>query len=390
MSRRLRLLVASAPLFAALAGPGCHRPTPPPPDTGPPEVVVSRPLYKKVTRYTEFTGQVQAPQTVQLRARVSGYIGKVDFRDGQEVKAGDVLFEIDPVIYAAQLKQAEGDVRDYTAQLKLYKADLARMTDLIQKGAASQTEYDQAVAKKDAAEAKQFTAGGQVEQAKQNLDWTKVTAPIAGRVDRAFLTPGNVATGGTTEGTVLTTIVSVDPMWAYFNVDEATVLYFQGMVRGGKIKETPQGKGLPIEVQLDGEKGYPHKGVLDFLSNQLDPKTGSLQIRATLPNPGPVRFFVPGLYVKGRVPVGEAAETPLIPDEAVVYDQGTPTVYTVGPGNRIAAKKITLGPPSDGLRVVADGLTPDDTVVIRGMIRVQPDAVVTPVPGEIKPAQPGK
>ena len=388
MSRRLRLMAASAPLFTALAF-GCHRPTPPPPNTSPPEVTFAKPLAKKVTQYTDFTGQIQAPETVQLRARVSGYISKVNFTDGDEVKANTVLFEIDPVIYKAQLKQAQGDVENYEAQLKLAEADLKRETDLVRKGSASQLEYDQALAKRDGARGKLLTGQAQLEQAQQNLDWTKVTAPIAGKMDRTYLTAGNVAVGGTTQGTVLTTIVSVDPMYAYFHADEQTVLYFLQLMREGRIAEAADGKGLPIEVRLQNETEFKHKGVLDFVSNKLDPNTGALQIRATLPNPGPNRYLIPGLFVRGRLPAGDPVESILIPDEAVLTDQGNKVVYVVGEGNRVVAKPVTLGPPAEGLRVVARGLSKDDRVIVRGMMRVQPDAVVTPQPGEINPIPAG-
>lgn len=383
MSRRLRPVFALA-LPLAL---GCHRPTPPPADDGPLTVTAAKPLVKNMALFSDFTGQIQAPQSVTIRARVSGYISKIDFKDGDEVKKDDVLIEIDPVIYEAQLKQAQGEVKDYEAQLRLYTAELGRTEELVKKGAVSQNEYDQAVAKKDVAAAKIFTSKAQVAQAQQNLDWTKVTSPITGRIDRIFLTPGNVATGGATEGTALTTLVSVDPMYAYFNVDEQSVLYYQKLVRQGKATDAHGGQGIPIKIKLMDESQYTHDATLDFVANQLDPSTGALQVRATVPNPkiDGVRTFYPGLFIRGRFPLGQPVDTILIPDEAVVADQGNKIVYVVGADNRVAAKPVKLGPLVEGLRVVSEGVGPDDRVVIRGVIRMQPGIPVDPQPGEVKP-----
>ena len=390
MPRRLRLMAASAPLFAALAF-GCHRPTPPPDDDGPPAVTVAKPLVKKMSQFADFTGQIKAPETVQVRPRVSGYISKIDFKDGQEVKAGDTLVEIDPVIYSAQLKQAEGEVKDYQAELRLHIAELAMYSELLKKGSTSQNEYDQAVAKRDVSDAKLFTSKAQVDQAKQNLDWTKVTAPISGRVDRIFLTPGNVAVGGQSEGSVLTTLVSVDPMYAYLDVDEQSVLFYQKLIREKRAAHAAAGAGIPIKLQLMTEKDFPHDASLDFVSNQINPSTGSLQIRATVPNPmaDGVRVFSPGFFVRARLPLGGPVDTILVPPEAVVTDQGNKVVYVVGPDDKAKAVKVKLGPMVDGLQRIDAGVGPDDRVVIRGMIRVQDGVAVSPEPGEVK-ERPGR
>jgi RND family efflux transporter MFP subunit len=388
MPRRLRLLVASAPLFAVLA---CHRPTPPPDDGGPPAVTIAKPLVKKMSPFADFTGQVKAPETVNVRPRVSGYISKIDFKDGQEVKAGDTLVEIDPVIYAAQLKQAEGEVKDYQAELKLHMAELAMYTDLIKKGSISQNEYDQSVAKRDVSEAKLFTSKAQVEQAKQNLDWTKVTAPIGGKVDRIFLTPGNVAVGGQSEGSVLTTLVSVDPMYAYLDIDEQSVLAYQKLMRENKAAGAAHGAGIPIKLKLMTEPDFTHPASLDFVSNQINPSTGSLQVRATVPNPavGGVRTFQPGFFVRARLPLGGPVDTVLVPPQAVVTDQGNKVVYVVGADNKAKAVRVKLGPMIDGLQRIDAGVGPDDRVVIRGMIRVQDGVAVAPETDEVK-ERPGR
>ena len=379
MSRRLQLFAFAIPWFVLIANAGCgggiKRPAE---DTGPPIVTVDKPTVKPVSRYADFTGQIQAKETVKVRARVSGYINKVDFIDGKEVKEGDVLFEIDPVPYQADLDQAVASVKNYQAQLAQSRAEEARVRDLASKNAVSANELDVAVAKRGVNEAQLEGAKAAVTKAKQNLDWTKVTAPITGQVDRAYLTRGNVATGGAQQGTVLTTIVSVDPMYAYFNADEQSVLAYQRLVQEKKAESVLNGANIPIEAQLDGETGYPHHGVLDFVSNQLNTGTGSLTLRGTFPNPK--RTLVPGLYVKAHVPIGKPAEAVLIPDAAVVTDQGSKLVYLVDEKNVVHAKPVVLGPLSDGLRIIESGLTGTERIIVRGMQRVQDGLTVDPQP----------
>ncbi|MGL6096715.1 MAG: efflux RND transporter periplasmic adaptor subunit, partial [Fimbriiglobus sp.] len=256
--------------------------------------------------------------------------------------------------------------------------------------AVSATELDVAVAKRGVNEAQLLGAKAAVVKAQQNLDWTKVTAPISGRVDRTYLTRGNVATGGATQGTVLTTIVRVDPVYAYLDADEQSVLSYERLVAEKKAKSVANGAELPLEIQLAGEPGYPHKGVLDFVSNQLVAGTGALQLRGTVPNP--TGDLLPGMYCKGKVPVGEPAEGILIPDAAVQTDQGSKMVFVVGPDNKVVAKPVVLGQLSDGLRVVESGLGKDDKVIVRGMQRVQAGVTVDPQPESAitTPASDGK
>jgi RND family efflux transporter MFP subunit len=398
MSHRPLFIPAAVVLSAALvtAAGGCRRAPPPSPDAGPLVVTVATPLVDTVTLFTDLTGTIQAKETVQLRPRVSGYVLEVKFKEGEEVKKDQELFVIDPTIYKAQVKQAEGQVNVYQAQLVKAKADVTRAKEAFDKGAGSKSELDVAVASQGVAEAQLFTAKANVEQAQQNLAWTTVTAPIAGRVDRAYQTPGNLVTGTTVSsggtGTVLTTIVSVEPMYAYFDVDEQTVLYYRRMIREGKIKSVQQGGMVDARLQLLGETGYPHQGVIDFISNQLDPTTGSLTIRGTFPNPD--RFLVPGLYAQAQIPASRPFEAILIPQAAVTFELTERVVYVVGPDNRVEARPVQIGPTHRGLQVVEEGVSKDaagrttglsrtDRVVIRGMQRVEAGMQVDPQPGTI-------
>jgi RND family efflux transporter MFP subunit len=407
-ARPLVLVAVFGLSVAALTAAGCHRAGPAKPgDTGPLVVTVSHPLVDKVTLFTSLTGTVDAKETVELRPRVSGYITEVKFKEGDEVEKDQPLFQIDQVIYKSQLKQAEGQVQNYQAQLQKADADLSRAKEAFDKGALARSELDIAVANKGIAEAQLFTARASVEQAQQNLTWTTVLAPIAGRVDRAYQTPGNLVTGTTTTtggtGTVLTTIVSVNPMYAYFDADEQSVLYYRRMFREGKLKSVQTGAVVEASLQLRGETGFPHKGALDFVSNRLNPATGSLTIRGVFPNPD--RFLMPGLFCRAQIPATQPFDALLIPPVAVVSDQGQRAIFVVGSENRVESRLVDLGPLHRGLQVIGEGVTKDatgrarglarsDRVVIRGMQRVAAGMVVDPQDGAITyppepPAAPG-
>lgn len=383
-------LVALAAGIAAAAG--CKGRPKPAPDVGPPKVTVAYPKADKVLQFTDLTGSVFAPQSVQVRPRVSGFIKAVPLidqhREGQMVKKGDVLFEIDPVTYDADLKQALAQVEVSKAKLDLAEKDEARTKLAYDKGVTSKQDFDTYVAKSAVARAELEAANSPVIKARQNLEWTKVVAPIDGKVDKAYLTPGNVVVGGETQGTVLTSIVSTDPMYVYFDVDDQTVSFYQRLVNEGKLK--PVSKGGPavrVDIKLLGEKDYTNHGQMDFGGNQLNPSTGTLAVRGVFPNPK--GFLIPGRYVRGRVPLGEPIDALLIPDDAVVTDQGGKVVYVVTAENKVEAKPVKLGPLTRGLRVVESGLAPTDRVIVRGLQRVQPGQPVEPESGTIDYPPPG-
>jgi len=367
----LRLIGAGIAL-CLIASLGCGRPAAPPVDLGPLRVTVINPVQKKITAFTELTGNLAAVGSVDVRPRVSGYILKVNFKDGSEVKKDQVLVEIDPSSYQADLQRARGELMNWQAQFKLANADFERFSKLRKTGAITQEELDKSAAQVEVAKAKIFAAEGEVQVAELNLGWTKVTAPIDGKIDRIYLTEGNVATGGLSQGTVLTTIVTEDPIYAYLTIDEQRVLKY--LRTKAKKAEATSGKEVAdtaiVEIQLKGESGYPHRGTIDFASNRLDPATGTLQLRAVLPNPGPVRMLIPGMFIRARIPTELPTESLLIPDAAVVADQAGKIVYVVDTNNRVESRKVLLGPMADGLRVVLEGLKPDGRVVIRGMQRI--------------------
>ena len=375
--------------LAVLSAPGCAPKGGRPPESPPPlGVIVARPLKETVTVYTDLTGTVDQKDIVDIRPRASGYIQEVKFAEGQEVQKDQVLFVIDPVIYQAQLEQAEGNAKQYEALLKKADADVKRNTSA--GGAVARAEIDQAVAARDQAAAQLFSAQASIAQAKRNLDWTVVKSPLAGRAGRAYLTPGNLAV---TDQTILTTVVSVEPMYAYFDVDEATVRTYQKLIAEKKSQSVQDGAKVPVEIQLKGETGYPHAGRLEFVDNRLNPSTGSLTIRGVFPNPKlpgtDSRPLSAGFFCRGRIPLGRPREALLLPPAAVTSDQGRKVVYVVGDDNRVAVKAVTPGPLFRGLQIVEEGLAATDRVVIRGLARVQPGGPVEPKEEAIpKPAEP--
>jgi RND family efflux transporter MFP subunit len=379
----------TAPLLALVAGLaaiGCNaNKGAQPKDTGPPKVTVAAPVVQPVTEFTDLTGTLAAVKTADVRARVSGYVLKVPFKEGAEVKEGETLVQIDPEPFRVALGLAQTGVKSAEAQREQAAANEARIAKGLKAGVSSPEEYEQAKASKLVAVAAVEKAKKDVEQAKLNFDYATVKAPFDGRVDRIYVNEGNVVTGGTGQGTVLTRVVTMDPMYAYFTVSEQTVLeYIRRTVSEHRIPS--QHGGTPVEIRLRDEQGYPHQGRIDFASSELSATTGTLQIRGSFANPGPPWLLRPGLFVRGRIPGATIPRAVLIPDEAVQADQAQRVVYVVGPGNRVVAKPVNLGPRSAGLRVV-EGLDPADRVIINGLARVQPDMEIEPVPGTIKAAQ---
>jgi len=369
----LRTRTGSLLLLAVLVG--CSGTPPASRDPGPPEVTWAYPTVEKLTETTDMTGALAAVDFVEVRPRVSGFILEVRLKDGEEVTAGKVLFEIDPAPYKATLDQAKAQVASYEAQFKLADADLARNAKLIGSGAVSREEYDQTVAKKAVALAEIDGARAALARAQLDYDWTKVTAPIAGRADRVLVTKGNVVTGGLSQGTVLTTIVSTDKVYAYFDVNEQVFDYYIDQVKKGRF--TKEEKGVPVQLALQGDKGYPHKGTIDFSGNRFSPSTGSLQLRAVIDDPG--KEMVAGRQIKARVPLSNPYDAVLIPDEALVSDLGKKIVYVIDDKDVARARPVTIGPKSHGLRVIPAGLEKTDRVVVKGQQRLRPDVTVKPI-----------
>lgn len=361
-------------LFFALAG--CARGPSEAPAAAPPPVTVSYPVEREVTDYADYTARTAAVDSVELRARVSGYLDKVNFKEGALVKKGDVLFEIDPRTYQAVLKHAEGNLAAAEARVKRLDADLARAQRLISTAAISREDYDKVVGDSGEAVASQAALKAAVERARLDLGFTKITAPVSGRISRYYVTVGNlVQAGDLTGGTLLTTIVSVDPMYAYFDVDERTVLRVKQLIREGKAGKADEVE-IPVWLGLANEDGHPHRGIINFIDNQVNPRTGTLRVRGVFPNKD--EALSPGYFARVRVPIGLPHKTLLISERALDTDQGQKVVYIVDRDNRVASRPVRLGALHDGRREITDGLKPGERVIVSGLQLVRPGLTVEP------------
>jgi RND family efflux transporter MFP subunit len=356
-------LAAVACLGLAGCGPGQAENSLPPPD-----VEVSTPLERYVLDYGYFTGRTAAVESVKVRAHVWGYLDKINFTEGAEVKKNDVLFKIDPRPYDAALAQAE-------ANLKQAEAHRITMMDGVSRDRASPVATPQAVLTQDEgnlaeAEAAVGSARAARDYARLNLTYTDVVAPVGGRVSNALVTVGNlVQSGDQNGGTILTSIVSLEPMWAYFDVDDLTYLRIKRALNQCKCPPL-------LQLGLVGEDGYPHDGAIDFVDNQVDPGTGTMRMRGVFPNKD--RALTPGLFARVRLSVGDPHPALLVADRAVDTDQGQKVAYVVGQDNLVQQRPVRLGGLHDGLREIVSGLKSGETVVVDGLQMVRPGAPVQP------------
>lgn len=374
-------------LAACAATGGCSKEAPALAPTGPAVVIAGPPVEQEVTDYEDFTGRTEAVQSVEIRPRVNGYLVQMPFKEGDEVGLNDLLFEIDPRPYQAQFDAAKGQVDLMRAKLQLAIADNVRAKKVGEtKGAISQQDLDKYAAAQAEANAALKATEANLESYRLNLEFTKVLSPIAGRVSRYYLTLGNLVNQDTT---LLTTVVSQDPMYAYFNVDERTMQRVQNLIRTGKIREKNDSE-IPVLMGLASETGYPHEGTIDFVNNRVDPSTGTIQVRGVFQNPKPERgerVLVPGTFIRVRVPIGDPHSALLVADRVISSDQGQKIVYVVNEKDEVVYRPVELGALHDGLRVVSSGLSPGDRVIIEGLQRVRPGMVVSPKPGEmLKPS----
>ena len=350
---------------------GCGPKPPPPPPPKPPEVVVSEPVVKEVTDYQEFTGHTAAVADVQVRARISGYLEQVFFQEGTEVQEGDPLFEIDPRTYKADLDQKQASVAQAEAHLKRMESDYQRAVELLPAKAISQTDFDQIVGDRDEAAAALKLAKAARDLSRLNLGFTQVMAPLSGRISRQQIDPGNMVTA---DQTVLTSIVSLDPVYAYFNVDERTMLQIRRLVRAGKMKSSREA-AMPVFLALADEEGYPHQGTVNFVDNRVDASTGNLNVRGVFDNPQ--RMLSPGLYARIRLPIGAAHTSLAISEQALGSDQGQKFIYVINEKNEAVYRHVKTGKLEDGLRVIDEGLSPGERVVVAGLQRIRPGIKVT-------------
>ncbi|HTL71858.1 MAG TPA: efflux RND transporter periplasmic adaptor subunit [bacterium] len=327
----------------------------------PPAVTVAPVQAREITEWAEFTGRTEPVESVELRPRTSGYIQEVRFQSGQLVKKGDVLFVIDP-----RPNQAVFDQRQ--AVFDQAKSEADRTEKLLQNKAISAEEAG-------ARKARYEEAKANLDSARLDLEFTQVRAPIDGRVSRALLTEGNYVSGNASAASLLTTVVSVDPIYVYASIDEDSLLKFNNLVEAKKLGDTGGGK-VPVDLQLADESSFEHHGFIESFDNRLDPDTGSILLRAVFPSDN--GRIVPGLFARIRIPMSEKHEVVLVDERAIGTDQANKFVLTVTPTNTVAYRPVTLGPLIDGQRIVRSGLVTGDKIVVNGLQRVRPGMPVTP------------
>jgi len=351
----------------------------------PPTVTVSQPIQRELVEWDEYTGQFAAKEYVEIRARVSGYLTDIHFEDGQIVKQGDLLFVIDPRPYEATLAAAQAQLAQANAQVDLATQQLNRSAELRKKDFEPASNYDQRVSDLKVATAATESAKAAISSAELNVGFTRITSPLSGRISNHQVSIGNLISGSDSATTpALTTIVSLDPIYFYFDMSEGDYLAYQRATAAGKLGEA-RDSSSPVYVRLTDETEWPRKGSLNFVDNQVDRGAGTIRARATFPNPD---FFVtPGQFGRIRIPASERHDAILVPDGAVVTDQSRKVVMTVQEDGTVAQKVVRPGPMTDdGLRIIRSGLATTDRVIINGLVRARPGGKVTPQPGKIETA----
>ncbi|HUS55874.1 MAG TPA: efflux RND transporter periplasmic adaptor subunit [Thermohalobaculum sp.] len=339
-----------------------------------PAVDVARPLMRSIVEFDVYTGRFEAVDRVEIRSRVSGYLERVAFEDGEIVPQGALLFVIDQRTFRAEIARAEATVAAAEAQRALAQLELDRATTLAERNVGSVQDVDRAKATMSGANAQVAIAEAELRQARLNLDFTEIRAPITGQMSNRKVDPGNLVVGGSNTATLLSTIVSIDPVHFVFTASEADFLRYTRLSGSG---DRLAGLSTPyrVDVRLMDEDTFPHQGTLDFVDNQIDPNSGTIVARALLPNPD--RFFVPGTFGRIRLPGSGQFDALLIPDEAVIADQARKIVMIVDAEGTVSPRPVTLGALHKGLRVVKAGLSPDDRVVVAGIQRARPGAKVS-------------
>lgn len=364
----------AAVLAAAVLG-ACSRAEPqmaPPPL---PAVSVAAVIERDVAEWDEFSGRLEAVERVDIRPRVNGYLQTIHFKQGAEVKKGELLFTIDPRPYQAELARAEAALAGARTRAGLARTELARAERLLGDNAIAKREYDERVAAQGDTDASIRAAEAAVQTARLNLEFTQVRSPIGGRVSKAEVTVGNLVVGDGPNPTQLTSVVSQDPIYVSFEGDEQVYLKYVAMARSGERPSSRRAPN-PVYMGLGNEEGFPHKGYMEFVDNQLDPQTGTIRARALFENKD--GRFTPGLFARLKLIGSGTYRAVLIDDKAVGTDQSKKFVLVLGPENKVTYRPVTLGPMVDGLRVVKEGLKEGELIVVNGLQRVKPGAAVTP------------
>jgi len=352
------------------------------PGAPPAAVTVSQPVQREIAEWDEYTGRFEAVEAVDIRARVSGYLDEVHFKDGQDVKKGDLLFVIDPRPFELALALAQAEFDQANVRIQNATLDVDRGRPLLDRKVISEKVFDDRSNILREAQAAAKVAEARVASAKLDFEFTRVLAPISGRIGRTIVTMGNfVSAGGSSEGTTLARIVGQDPIYVYFDVSENNAIKYKRLVEKGSIS-AGTALGTAIELALPDETGFPHKGRLDFLDNRLDAGTGTLGARGVMDNPQ--GLFSAGMFARVRLQGSERYTATLLPDEAIGTDQATKFVYVVGDDALPVRKTVKLGPLSEGLRVVRSGIGSDDWVVVKGLARVRPGQKLAPKRETIK------
>jgi RND family efflux transporter MFP subunit len=357
--------------LSAMAG-GCKEAEAPPPPPKPPEVLVSLPLRKQFTDYEYFTGRTEAIRTIEIRARVQGYLDRVFFQEGTVVEKNTVLFEIDPRPYKAALDQARANLASQKANAVKAEAVYKRTKALAPTAAVAKESLDTDLGNWEVAKASVEQADAALQTAQLNLTWTKVTAPIRGRLSRQLIDPGNLVKA---DETALTTIVSTDPMYAYFDVDERTYLRVRRMA-GGDATTFVHDTHLPVMMGLADEDGFPRAGTVNFEDNRVDAATGTMRLRGVFANTN--GFLSPGLYVRIRLPIGSPYSATVVAEQALATDQGQKFLYVINDKDEVVYRPVKVGRLHEGLRVITDGLKMNEKVVVTGLQRVRHGAKVVP------------
>ncbi|AMB47829.1 hemolysin secretion protein D [Methylobacterium sp. AMS5] len=378
--RSLRPFLLAAPLIASAllaAGPaGAQMPGAPPPG-----VTVAKPVVREIVEQDQYTGRFDPIEFVEVRARVTGYLDKIMFQDGANVKKGETLFIIDRRPYKAALEQAQAALTSAKARLSFTQTDLERAQVLSRGGNISEQVTDQRRQASQTAQADVDSAEAALRNAQLNYDFTEVKSPINGRISQRLVTEGNIVS---TDQTILARIVSLDPVYFGFTVDERSFLKYQGSLGIG-MGQMQRGKGAPVLIALSGEAKPTRKGTLDFVDNRVDNQTGTMLLRATVENSD--NFIKPGLFGIVSMPATKPYQGVLLPDEAVSANQDKRIVYVLGEGDKVAAKTVKLGPIVDGYRVIREGVKGDELVVINGVAKVRPGAQVKAEKTELPPTK---
>jgi RND family efflux transporter MFP subunit len=365
--------VLSASLAISLMCLGCGGETSSTAEQPIPRVTVSEVIQQEVIDFDSYTGQTEASEIVEVRSRLYGFLTSIEFKDGDYVQEGQTLFTIEPDEYEAIHEQSVARIGMVTANFELAKAKLARDEKIVNSGAISREEYEEAIAAVKTAEAAIVSAKADANRTALDLKYTEIKAPISGRIDRALVAKGNLVVGGLSNGTLLTTIVSEQPMYVYFDVDERSLL--------GYLKQRPQADlskdpgslrelKIPCYVQLADEKDFPHEGALDFVSAEVNRGTGTARLRGVFDNKD--RSLMSGLFVRIRIPISKPYQALLIPEQALVTDQNIRFVYVVNNDAKVERRNVELGGQRGGLRIIKSGLEVGDKVIVKGLQRVRP------------------